>query len=50
MHALIGYTFGIKQLIVVINKMDYFGAKYSQNRFDEIKGEIGTFLKKIGYK
>lgn len=34
MHALIGFTLGIKQLIVVVNKMDSYDVKYSQERFE----------------
>nr|BAN42393.1 elongation factor 1-alpha, putative [Entamoeba invadens] len=46
-HILLSYTLGIKQMIVAVNKMDT--AKYSQARFEEIKKEISTFLKKTGF-
>ena len=49
-HALIAFTFGIKQLIVCVNKMDDASVNWSQSRFEEIKGKMSTSLKKIGYK
>jgi len=48
-HALLAYTLGVKQLIVAVNKMDNTEPKYSQGRFDEIKKEVTTYIKKIGY-
>jgi len=46
-HALLAFTLGVKNLIVGVNKMD--SIKYSKDRFDEIKKEVGGFIKKIGY-
>lgn len=46
-HALLAYTLGVKQLIVAINKMD--SVEYSEDRYNEIKTEVSSFLKKIGY-
>lgn len=48
-HALLAYTLGIKQVIVVVNKMDQQTIKYSKERFDEIVNEAGAFLKRIGF-
>ena len=48
-HALLAYTLGVKQLIVGINKMDSTVPPYSQSRFEEIKKEVSTYIKKIGY-
>jgi len=48
-HALLAYTLGVKQLIVGVNKMDNTEPKYSEQRFNEIKKEVGTYIKKIGY-
>ena len=47
-HALLAYTMGIKQCIVAVNKMDT--CNYEQDRFEEIKKEVGDYLKKIGYQ
>jgi elongation factor 1-alpha len=48
-HALLAYTLGVKQMIVVINKMDDKTVNWSQSRYDEIKKEVHSFLKKVGY-
>jgi len=49
-HALLAYTLGVKQMVVGINKMDHESCNYSKERYDEIKKEATTFLKKGGYK
>src|SRR5256884_2902036 len=41
-HAYLLSLLGIKQLIVVVNKMDL--AEYSENRFNEIEAEYRKFL------
>jgi elongation factor 1-alpha len=48
-HALLAYTLGVKQMIVAVNKMDDKTVKYSQDRFEEIKTEVSSYLKKVGY-
>ncbi|XP_069372103.1 elongation factor 1-alpha-like [Paralichthys olivaceus] len=48
-HALLAYTLGVKQLIVGVNKMDSTEPPYSEKRFEEVKKEVGNFLKKTGY-
>ncbi|XP_063408026.1 elongation factor 1-alpha-like [Mytilus trossulus] len=48
-HALLAYTLGVKQMIVGVNKMDNTEPPYSEPRFNEIKKEIGGYLKKVGY-
>jgi len=37
-------------MIVCCNKMDAKGADYSQERYNEIKAEVGLYLKQVGYK
>ena len=44
-HTLIASVLGIKDVIVVVNKMD--SAKYSEERFNECKEILVDFLKKI---
>ena len=48
-HALLAQTMGVKQMIVAVNKMDDSSVNYSQARYDEIKGELTIYLKKVGY-
>jgi len=48
-HALLAYTLGVKQLIVGVNKMDSTEPHYSKDRFEEIKKEVSTYIKKVGY-
>jgi len=56
-HAILAYTLGVKQMIVCLNKMDDAQSasnpdqkKYSQDRYNEICGEIERFLGKVGFK
>ena len=48
-HALLAFTLGVKQLIIGINKIDSTEPPYSQARYNEIKKEVSTYIKKIGY-
>ena len=47
-HALLINLLGVKQLIVGINKMD--SAKFSEDRFREIREEMERMLKVVGWK
>jgi elongation factor 1-alpha len=49
-HALLAYTLGVKQMIVACNKMDDTTVNYDEARYNEIKAEVSTYLKKVGYK
>jgi elongation factor 1-alpha len=49
-HALLAYTLGIKQLVVVLNKFDDTTVNYAESRYKEIKDEVSKFLKVIGFK
>jgi elongation factor 1-alpha len=48
-HALLAFTLGVKQLIVLINKMDDKSVNWAESRYEEIKNEVSNFIKKIGY-
>jgi len=48
-HALLAFTLGVKQMIVAVNKIDDNTVEYSQARYNEIKTEVSSMLKKIGY-
>jgi len=49
-HAMLAFTLGVKQMVVCVNKMDDKTVNYSEDRFNEIKGEVEAYLKKVGYK
>ncbi|CAF1033548.1 unnamed protein product [Adineta steineri] len=49
-HALLAYTLGVRQMIVIVNKMDTTEPQFSEERFNEIKSEVSTYIKKIGYQ
>jgi elongation factor 1-alpha len=48
-HALLAYTLGVKQIVVIVNKMDSPSVMWRRERFDEIQDEVGAYLKKVGY-
>jgi elongation factor 1-alpha len=48
-HALLAFTLGVKQMIVLINKMDDKSVNWGQPRYEEIKKEVSSYIKKIGY-
>ena len=45
-HMFLSMTLGIKQIIIAINKMDM--EDYSEDRFNEVKEDVGVLLKSIG--
>ena len=49
-HALLAFTLGVKQMVVAVNKMDDPTVNYSENRYNDIRGEVESYLKKVGYK
>jgi len=49
-HALLAYTLGVKQMIVIVNKMDSESVAWSEERYKEIKESVTQFLKRIGWK
>jgi len=49
-HALLAFTLGVKQMIVACNKMDDKTVTYDEKRYEEIKSEVSSYLKKVGYK
>merc|ERR1712072_1126447 len=48
-HALLAQTMGVREMIVAINKMDDPTVEYKEDRYLEIKAELTTYLKKVGY-
>ena len=49
-HARLINLLGVKQLVVGVNKMDCDVAKYSVERYTEIKDEMVNMLSKLGWK
>jgi len=49
-HALLAYTLGVEQMIVSVNKMDDKSVGWAEARYNEIKEETSSFLKKTGFK
>jgi elongation factor 1-alpha len=49
-HAYLAMTLGVPSLIVCVNKCDDDSVKYSEDRYNEVKEEVGGFLASIGYK
>jgi len=49
-HARLLHLLGVEQVICGINKMDDKSVGYSQDRYKEIKQEVGKMLTKIGFK
>merc|ERR1711865_907659 len=49
-HSLLAFTLGIKQMIVFVNKMDSESVKWDKARYEEIKSNLFSCLKKIGFK
>jgi len=47
-HTWLLRVLGIQQIIVVLNKMD--AANYDEKRFNELKNEVTTLLKSVGFK
>jgi elongation factor 1-alpha len=48
-HAFLAFTLGVRQLVVAINKMDDASVNWNEERYNEIKNEIGRLLKTVGY-
>jgi elongation factor 1-alpha len=49
-HAFLAFTLGVRQLVVAVNKMDDISSNWSQDRYNEIKNEVGRMLKMVGFK
>ena len=47
-HAFLAKTLGVKQLIIGLNKMD--SVNYDHVKFEEVKKDVTSLLKNIGYK
>ncbi|MHA1377761.1 MAG: translation elongation factor EF-1 subunit alpha [Candidatus Helarchaeota archaeon] len=48
-HAYLARTLGVNQVIVAVNKMDDATVDWKEDRYNEVKDEIGSLLKRVGY-
>lgn len=48
--ALCCFTMGIKNIVVLVTKMDDPSVEYSSSRFEEVRKTVSAFLKEVGYK
>jgi elongation factor 1-alpha len=48
-HALIAFTMGVRQIIVVVNQMDDKSVNYDEQRFKDLAMELATFLQRVGF-
>lgn len=46
-HAMLAKTLGVRQLVILVNKMD--DSNWSEERFNEIQKKIEPFLKSLGF-
>ncbi|WAR28680.1 EF1A2-like protein [Mya arenaria] len=49
-HAMLAYAMGVKQLIVVVNKMDVTKPKYSEKRYKFVVENVDRLVKKAGFE
>jgi elongation factor 1-alpha len=48
-HALLAYTYGIRQMVVCINKMDHPDIGYQEELYLKAKEQVGECMKKAGF-
>ncbi|CAI8193322.1 MAG: translation elongation factor EF-1 subunit alpha [Candidatus Poseidoniales archaeon] len=48
-HAFLARVLGVKQLIVNVNKMDISGVDYSEDKYNQVCGEVDELLKMAGF-
>ncbi len=49
-HVFLARTLGVEQLIVAMNKMDATKPEYDEKRFNDVKEQVGTLLRSVGFK
>ncbi|MDG6224314.1 MAG: translation elongation factor EF-1 subunit alpha [Candidatus Thermoplasmatota archaeon] len=49
-HVFLAKTLGVNQIIINVNKMDATKPEYSEQRFNEVKDDVGKLLRMVGYK
>ncbi|MEI6795670.1 MAG: translation elongation factor EF-1 subunit alpha [Methanomassiliicoccales archaeon] len=49
-HIFLARTLGVKQIIIVVNKMDATKPEWDEKQFQKTKDEVSSLLKTVGYK
>ncbi len=49
-HIFLAKTLGVKQIIIVVNKMDATKPEWDEKQFQKTKDEVSSLLKTVGYK
>lgn len=49
-HVFLAKTLGVNQIIININKMDATKPEWSEERFNQVKEDVGKLLAMVGYK
>ncbi|MFW3145637.1 MAG: translation elongation factor EF-1 subunit alpha [Thermoplasmatota archaeon] len=49
-HVFLAKTLGVNQIIINVNKMDATKPAYSEERFNQVKEDVGKLLRMVGYK
>ena len=49
-HVFLARTLGVEQLIVAMNKMDATKPEYDEKRFNDVKEQVSTLLRSVGFK
>ena len=48
-HMLLAYSFGIRNVIIAVNKMDHPTVSFSEERFKDVSYEVKSILKMYGF-
>ncbi len=48
-HIFLARTLGVNQILVAVNKMDATQPEYSEERYNQVKEDVATLMKTIGY-
>lgn len=49
-HVFLARTLGVEQLIVAMNKMDATKPEYDEKRYNDVKEQVSSLLKSVGFK
>lgn len=49
-HVFLSKTLGVNQIVIAVNKMDISGVDFKEERFNQVKAEVGKLLQSVGFK